>query len=109
MNGVVVVWALGDNQGTVRDLIDNAGNVVSHINYDSFGRVVSQMGSVNFRYGYTGREADSETGLDYYRARYYDASNWRFISEDPLGFRPGDGNLTRYVNSPTNFNDPSGL
>jgi uncharacterized protein RhaS with RHS repeats len=47
---------------------------------------------------------------DYYRARYYDASNGRFISEDPIGFDAGDGNLTRYVgNSPTNFRDPSGL
>jgi RHS repeat-associated protein len=64
---------------------------------------------VEFRYGYTGREQDGETGLDYYRARYYDASNGRFISEDPLGFGAGDGNLTRYVgNNPTNFTDPSG-
>jgi RHS repeat-associated protein len=64
---------------------------------------------VEFRYGYTGREQDRETGLDYYRARYYDASNGRFISEDPLGFGAGDGNLTRYVgNNPTNFTDPSG-
>jgi RHS repeat-associated protein len=105
-----MVWALADNQGTIRDLIDNAGNNVSQIDYDSFGRVVSQTGSSNFRYGYTGREQDNETGLDYYRARYYDSANGRFISEDPLGFGAGDSNLTRYVgNSPTNGTDPSGL
>jgi RHS repeat-associated protein len=64
---------------------------------------------VDFRFGYTGRERDEETGLDYYRARYYDPSNGRFISEDPIGFGGGDANLSRYVlNSPTNFNDPSG-
>jgi RHS repeat-associated protein len=104
-----MVWALADNQGTVKDLVDNAGNAISHLNYDSFGRVVSQTGSVDFRYGYTGREQDAETGLDYYRARYYDASNGRFISEDPLGFGAGDTNIYRYVgNSPTNYNDPSG-
>ena len=34
----------------------------------------------------------------------------RFISEDPIGFAAGDGNLNRYVgNSPTNFTDPNGL
>ena len=106
-----VVWSLADNQGTIRDLVDNGGVILNHINYDSFGRVVSQTNpSVEFRYGYTGREQDRETGLDYYRARYYDASNGRFISEDPLGFRAGDANLSRYVgNSPTNFVDPSGL
>jgi RHS repeat-associated protein len=106
-----VLWALADNQGTVRDLVDGNGTILNHVTYDSFGKVVGQSNAgVEFRYGYTGREQDGETGLDYYRARYYDASNGRFISEDPLGFGAGDGNLTRYVgNSPTNWNDPSGL
>jgi RHS repeat-associated protein len=106
-----MVWALADNQGTVKDLVDNSGVVVNHVTYDSFGKVVAQSNAgVEFRYGYTGREQDSETGLDYYRARYYDASNGRFISEDPIGFAGEDGNLTRYVgNSPVNYNDPSGL
>jgi RHS repeat-associated protein len=105
-----MVWALADNQGTVKDLVDNSGVVVNHVTYDSFGQVVAQSNAgVEFRYGYTGRDKDGETGLDYYRARYYDASNGRFISEDPIGFGAGDGNLTRYVfNSPVNAVDPSG-
>jgi RHS repeat-associated protein len=105
------VWALADNQGTVKDLVDNNGVVVNHITYDSFGKVVGQTNaSVGFRYGYTGREQDGETGLDYYRARYYDAGNGRFLSEDPIGFGAGDNNLYRYVgNSPFNGTDPSGL
>ncbi len=109
--GGSVVWALADNLGTVRDVVDGGGVVLNHVTYDSFGKVVSQSNaSVEFRYGYTGREADSETGLDYYRARYYDASTGRFISEDPIGFNAGDTNLYRYVgNSPTNAIDPSGL
>jgi RHS repeat-associated protein len=109
--GGTVVWALADNQGTIRDVVvDGNGTILNHVTYDSFGRVVAQTNpAVEFRYGYTGREQDAETGLDYYRARYYDASNGRFISEDPLGFGAGDGNLTRYVgNSPTNWTDPSG-
>jgi uncharacterized protein RhaS with RHS repeats len=36
---------------------------------------------------YTGRDNDSETGLYYYRARYFDPRVGRFISEDPLGVR----------------------
>jgi RHS repeat-associated protein len=105
-----MVWALADNQGTVKDLVDNSGVVVNHVSYDSFGQVVAQSNaSVEFRYGYTGREQDGETGLDYYRARYYDSANGRFISEDPIGFGGGDGNLSRYVfNSPVNWLDPSG-
>jgi RHS repeat-associated protein len=56
-----------------------------------------------------GRELDRETGLYYYRARYYDPKVGRFISEDPIGFSAGDTNLYRYVgNNPTNYTDPTG-
>jgi RHS repeat-associated protein len=104
-----MVWALADDQGTIKDLLDENGAIISHITYDSFGRVVNATGNIDFRYGFTGREYDSETGLEYYRARYYDAAIGEFISEDPLGFDAGDTNLMRYVfNSPTNYTDPSG-
>lgn len=54
-------------------MIDNAGTVLNHIVYDSFGQVTSETDpSLDFRFGYTGRERDEETGLLYYRARYYD-------------------------------------
>jgi RHS repeat-associated protein len=103
-------WFLADNQGTVRDVVDSNGTVIDHINYDSFGKVQSQSNAgYDLRFGYTGREQDGETGLDYYRARYYDSANGRFISEDPLGFDAGDSNLSRYVgNSSTNAVDPDG-
>ena len=58
---------------------------------------------------YTGREWDKETGLYYYRARYYDPMEGRFISKDPSGFEGGI-NLWAYVqNNPINRTDPSGL
>ena len=105
-----VNWALVDNLGTVRDVIDSNDVVLNHISYDSFGNVTSETNpSVDFRYGYTGRERDEETGLDYYRSRYYDPTNGRFISEDTIGFNGGDANLYRYVgNNPINFIDPNG-
>jgi RHS repeat-associated protein len=102
-------WFLTDHQGSVKDVVDNTGSVVSHIQYDSFGNIQSQTTPVELRYAYTGREWDGESGQYYYRARYYDAGVGRFISEDPIGFNAGDGNLTRYVfNSSVNFVDPSG-
>jgi RHS repeat-associated protein len=101
---------LTDHLGTVRDLVNNSGSVVNHFTYDSFGKVLTTSGTVDTRYKYTGRELDAETGLYYYRARYFDANVGRFIGQDPIGFSAGDSNLYRYVfNSPLNNSDPSGL
>jgi RHS repeat-associated protein len=106
--GGAVVWSLGDRQGSVVDLVDENGAVLNHFVYDSFGNR-SGSSTADFRFGYTGRELDGETGLYYYRARYYDPTVGRFISEDPVGFSAGDTNLYRYVNnSPTNYTDPTG-
>jgi RHS repeat-associated protein len=103
-----VTWSLADRQGSIVDLVDENGTVVNHFVYDSFGGRTATTG-VDFRFGYTGRELDDETGLYYYRARYYDAGLGRFISQDPIGFTAGDTNLYRYVNnSPTNATDPMG-
>jgi RHS repeat-associated protein len=60
-------------------------------------------------FGFTARERDAESGLMFYRARYYDPKLGRFISQDPIGFDGGDLNLYRYVfNDPANLTDPSG-
>jgi RHS repeat-associated protein len=109
--GTTVRWALADHQGTIRDVTDANGAVINHLRYDSFGKVISQTRpTAFFRFGYTGRETDTESGLMYYRARYYDPGVGRFIGEDPIGFDGGDPNLYRYVgNSPLNYTDPSGL
>ncbi len=45
----------------------------------------------------------------YYRARYYDPTSGRFLSDDPLEFGGGDANFYRYVwNSPLDWIDPRG-
>ena len=54
-------------------------------------------------------EVASAPDLYYYRARYYDPSAGRFLSEDPLEFM-GERNFYRYgLNNPTNYVDPTGL
>jgi RHS repeat-associated protein len=108
-SGAQVHWFLTDHQGTVKDVVDNAGTVIDHITYDSFGRIVGQTSPMELRFAYTGREWDGETGQYYYRARYYDAVVGRFISEDPIGFEAKDKNLSRYIeNNVVNAVDPSG-
>jgi RHS repeat-associated protein len=101
-----VSYYLTDHLGTTATLTDSAGNVVEQLVYDSFG---NSNGSSLTRHGYTGRERDPDTGLMYYRARWYDPQAGRFISEDPLALGGGI-NLYAYVkNDPVRFMDPSGL
>ncbi len=60
-------------------------------------------------YTFTSREFDSESGLHYYRIRYYDSTSGRFISEDPKGFGAGV-NFYGYVGgNPIGRVDPYGL
>lgn len=92
-----VLWALTDNQNTVRDLLDSSGALVDHRRYDSFGKMTAETNTaVDFVFAYTGRELD-ETGDQYNRARYYDSATHGWLSQDPLGFSAGDSNLYRYV------------
>ena len=108
--GGEVLWAIADHQGSVRLLMDNQGNVVNNITYDSFGNVTVETNAGNsFRFTYTGRELDTETGNYFYRTRFLDPLTGRFIQEDKIGFEGGDTNLSRYVNnSPLIYTDPSG-
>jgi len=99
-----------DALGSVVALTDEAGQVVQTYEYDSFGKITNQTGSIRNPFTFTGREYDEETTLYYYRARYYDPNAGRFLTKDPIGFAGGDVNLYRMVvNNPVNYRDPLGL
>ena len=109
-----VNWFLTDNQGTVRDVVQYSGgatSLVDHLVYDSFGQIASQTQPASQpRFTYTGMRFDPVTGLYYDNARWLDALNGVFISQNPLGYAAGDPNTGRYCfNSPTNLTDPSGM
>ena len=94
-----------DHLGSTTALTGTTGKLVERISYDGYG---NSVGSTRTRYGFTGRERDSLTGLMYYRARFYDPQLGRFISQDPIGLIGGI-NLFAYVeNNPLLFSDPSG-
>ncbi len=98
-----------DALGTITHLTNASGAVVQSYDYDSFGNLTAQSGSVTQPYTYTAREWDAETSLYYYRARYYDPQVGRFITEDPIGVNGGI-NLYGYVrNNPIKRTDPRGL
>lgn len=95
--------------GSVTHHVDGTGNVTARYEYEAFGQPVGGMA----RIGFTGERQDSETGLVYLRARYYDPSLGRFISADPFwGYleEPASQNRYTYVlNNPLSYIDPLGL
>jgi RHS repeat-associated protein len=98
-----------DGLGTVTELTDSAGVTAKSYAYDAWGNQIETTGTVENPYTYTGRELDAETGLYYYRERYYDPQTGRFLRKDPVGFA-GGLNLYLYVRAdPQDYIDPRGL
>ena len=98
-----------DGLGSITSLADGSGSLARTYVTDAFGNEISSTGTVANASRYTGREWDAETGLYYYRARYYEPEPGRFASEDSIQF-DGESNFYRYAqNDPTGNNDPSGL
>jgi RHS repeat-associated protein len=105
--GGVTSYFAADHLGSVVRTTDATGAPTLTRQYDPWGNLL--QGSTTSGYAFTGREWDSETGLYYYRARYYDPKLGRFISEDPSRFE-GAVNFYSYVdNRPASAVDPSGL
>jgi RHS repeat-associated protein len=98
-----------DHHESVIDMTDSAGNVVQKSSYDEYGNLsAGSTPNTGEQFQYTGRRYDPETGLYYYRARYYAPSIGRFLQADPIGSKD-DLNLYAYVyNDPMDRVDPSG-
>lgn len=104
--GLGTLYFLQDHLSSMNGITNGTGHTVERLQYEAFGL---NPGTSSTRFGYTGREIDAVAGLMYYRARWYDPIQGRFITEDPIGFA-GGVNLYAYVNnSPINYADPSGL
>ena len=99
---------LTDALGSTIGLTNSAGSLATNYTYQPFG-ATTMGGAANANsYQFTGRENDG-TGLYYYRARYYNPTTDRFLSEDPIGFMAGP-NFYAYVGgNPLRYRDPFGL
>jgi len=71
-----------DGLGSVIALSDENTDIVERYSYDVFGEP-NRTSDVNNPYMFTGRRYDDETGLYYYRARYYAYDIGRFLQPDP--------------------------
>ena len=106
-DGTAVTYFHADGLGSIVGITDGSGAVTLTRRYDAWGSLEVSVSDPG--YAFTGREWDPEVGLYYYRARFYDARNGRFISEDPLGLFT-DVNAYWYVKGrPVLLTDPLGL
>jgi RHS repeat-associated protein len=109
--GGTTYYYLYDRLDSVVGLTDGAGGVVASYRYDPWGNVIATGGSnpaLANPFRFAGREWDAESGLYYFRARYYDAGLGRFISPDPRTGASGP-DYAYAMNNPLADRDPLGL
>ena len=93
-------------------ILTETANLTNSYQYDPYGNLTSGTADgVNY-YGYNGESTNVKTGLQYLRARYYDAENGTFTTEDSdLGTTENPLTRNRYdyaTNNPLNYSDPTG-
>ena len=76
-----------DGLGSIVAITDTNKQTVQRCSYDTFGMLSATDPEFKNSYTFTSREWDKELGLYYYRARYYDPMEGRFISKDPIAIR----------------------
>jgi len=109
INGTVT-WLLNDYLGSTVGTVDEDGELIGVLKYTAYGEL--RTGSSTTDYRYTGQREESEIGLYFYVARFFDPAVGRFISADTIVPDPGSSqgyDRYGYVNgNPINRNDPSG-
>ena len=119
-------WTHNDHLGSTRKLTNTSGVVVYRAEYDPFGQLLMETGSVSLNsHKFTGYERDWATGLDNANARMFASLRGRFMQSDPVTQGCGGNapdilagadkrlpeSLNRYnyvVNDPVNRTDPGG-
>lgn len=101
-----------DHLGSAVAGTDTSGLISWQEDYTPFGESRQNPAGIQDNESYTGHIQDTDTGLTYMQARYYDPAIGRFLSTDPVGFIEGGPtyfNRYAYVgNNPINMTDPTG-
>ena len=105
-------YYLYDGRNSVTGILTETANLTNSYQYDPYGNLTSGTADgVNY-YGYNGESTNVKTGLQYLRARYYNAENGTFTTEDSdLGTTENPLTRNRYAytsNNPVNYDDPTG-
>ncbi len=113
------LYALQDANWNVMALVNASGTVSERFHYAPYGTSTvldadftsdsDGVSDYDWEYRYTSREFDAESGIHYYRARYYHSGLGRFCSRDPIGFEGSEWNLYEYIDGrPLLLLDPHG-
>ncbi|MFJ4030156.1 RHS repeat-associated core domain-containing protein [Paenarthrobacter sp. NPDC089989] len=97
-----------DQYGSTRLLTDSTGATIATFTFDANGKPTTKTGSGDTVLRWNGQIQDTDTGLYYLRARYYDPTTAQFLSADPLASITRDI-YTYAKNNPLNLSDPLGL
>jgi len=111
--GNTVTYLHSDYLGSPAAESNSSGTVMSRMYYQPFGE---KIGTPKDDVGYTGHKFDTDLGLNYMEARYYDPVIGRFYSNDPMsaiahlskGNVHGFGRYTYANNNPFKYIDPDG-
>lgn len=102
-----------DALGSVRSVVSTTGTVQESYDYEPWGLLMagrSLTTATPTKEGFTGKERDAETGLDYFGARYFMAAIGRWASVDPLADQtPGWSGYNYVLDNPLALVDPTGL
>ena len=93
-------------------ITDSHGMPIQYLHYAPFGELLANqtIAGYNERYKFTGKERDTETGYDYFGARYYSSSLYLWLSVDPLADKYPNISPYAYCNwNPINRLDPDGM
>ncbi|MEA2489723.1 MAG: hypothetical protein QOH21_1515, partial [Acidobacteriota bacterium] len=91
---------VSDHLGSPRVVVNTAdGTVAQRVDYDEFGRVISDTNPGFQPFGFAGGLYDRDTGFVRFGARDYDPAVGRWTAKDPIGFAGGSTNLYEYVNN----------
>src|SRR5258708_21680459 len=101
-----VSYYFSDRLNTASVVTDPTGTILDESDYYPWGGELQFVNNLDNHYKFTGKERDTETGLDNFGARYNSSSIGRFMTPDPLGgekIDPQTLNKYSYVrNNPIN-------
>ena len=101
----------GDHLGSANWITDANGDAIQYIHYAPYGELIANQMPLTYdeRYKFTGKERDTETGYDFFGARFLWSAIGHWLSVDPLADKyPNISPYAYAAWNPVKFVDPDG-